>query len=121
MDQRIARVVLAETIGEILYAPLWWYTTGAAQAIDRFFTHLRMGNESLGFSIWLENLFVPMYGQYDLTGRLISFFIRIIQLLFRGVLMLLWTMVSAFLLIGYYLLPAVVWSQIALTWMLLQS
>ena len=31
----------------------------------------------------MNNLFTPMYGQYDWQGRIISFFVRLFQLIFR--------------------------------------
>ncbi len=43
---------------------------------------------TLGFSIWLKNLFVPMFGQTDFAGRAISFFLRIFQIIFKGLALL---------------------------------
>ncbi len=33
--------------------------------------------------VWLKNLFVPMYGQKDAASFIISFVIRLIQIVFR--------------------------------------
>lgn len=44
---------------------------------------IRYRTQSFGLKIWIENFFVPMYGQYDITGRLVSVFMRFIVLLGR--------------------------------------
>jgi len=46
---------------------------------------LRRGNAALGVLLWLKNLFVPMFGQHDWQGRLVSFLIRLVQLIARGI------------------------------------
>lgn len=46
---------------------------------------LRRGNAALGVLLWLRNLFVPMFGQHDWQGRLVSFLIRLVQLIARGI------------------------------------
>ena len=37
------------------------------------------------FALWLKHFFVPMYGQYDFAGRVVSVFMRLAVLLGRGV------------------------------------
>lgn len=97
--------IIISLILEIVYFPIWWYSVGffrIAKNIWRFF----LGREqSLGFSIWLKNIFVPMYGQYDWAGRLISFFIRLIQIVFRGIVLFFWGLISLFLVFGWLALP----------------
>ena len=39
----------------------------------------------MGVLLWLKNLFVPMFGQHDWQGRLVSFLIRLVQLIARGI------------------------------------
>lgn len=97
--------IIISLILEIVYFPIWWYSVGffrIAKNIWRFF----LGREkALGFSIWLKNIFVPMYGQYDWAGRLISFFIRLIQIAFRGIVLFFWGLISLFLVFGWLALP----------------
>lgn len=97
--------IIISLILEIVYFPIWWYSVGffrIAKNIWRFF----LGREkALGFSIWLKNIFVPMYGQYDWAGRLISFFIRLIQIVFRGIVLFFWGLISLFLVFGWLALP----------------
>ncbi len=38
-----------------------------------------------GLDIWIKNLFVPMYGETTIAGRLISFGVRLFMIVFRGI------------------------------------
>jgi hypothetical protein len=82
--------IILQIIGEILYFPIWWYSVGFIRAAKRAFRFWQAQEESLGFSIWVKNIFVPMYGQHDAASRIISFFMRLIQIIFRGLILLLW-------------------------------
>ncbi len=85
--------IFFQTIGEILYFPLWWYSVGFIETLKKELNFLRNQAKSLGFSIWLKNIFVPMYGQYDIAGRVISFFIRFIQIIARGAMLVIWLLI----------------------------
>lgn len=80
--------IIIETLGEIVYFPLWWYSFGFAGTLKKEFAIFLDQERALGFSVWLKNIFVPMYGQYDTAGRIISFFIRLVQVIFRGLALL---------------------------------
>jgi len=97
--------IIAQILGEILYYPLWWYSVGFLRAIKSLFNVWRNQEKSLGFSVWLRNIFVPMYGQHDFPGRLISFIIRLVQIIFRGALLLVLLMLLLAILLGWLLLP----------------
>ncbi len=82
--------LIAKTAGEIVYFPFWWYSVGFLETLKKLGRFWLGQEQALGFSVWLKNIFVPMYGQYDWAGRLISFFIRIVQIIFRGLALLFW-------------------------------
>lgn len=82
--------IILQIIGEILYFPIWWYSVGFVRAAKRAFRFWRAREASLGFSIWLKNIFVPMYGQRDIASRIISFVMRLVQVIFRGIILLFW-------------------------------
>jgi hypothetical protein len=46
---------------------------------------LRYRWQSAGLSVWLANFFVPMYGQHDLAGRLVSVVMRFVVLVGRSI------------------------------------
>jgi hypothetical protein len=81
--------LLVQIIWEFLYFPIWWYSQGCLRFAKKLYGFLSWQSASLGVGVWLKNIFVPMYGQTDFSGRLISFFIRLVQVIFRGILLLL--------------------------------
>ena len=97
--------IIAQILGEILYFPVWWYSVGFFRALKNLFNFWRNQEKSLGFSVWLRNIFVPMYGQYDFPGRLISFIIRLVQIIFRGALLLVLLFLLLIILFLWLLLP----------------
>lgn len=82
--------IVFQTLGNIIYFPFWWYSVGFVETIKKEAIFFRNQEKSLGFSVWLANIFVPMYGQADAAGRIISFFIRLVQIIARGLALLLW-------------------------------
>jgi hypothetical protein len=81
----LIKYVAIDLVGDFIYFPIWWYTKGFKKNL--LFTGLKIqgAQNSLGVSIWAKNLFRPMYGQYDIQGRLISFLMRFFQLIFRSI------------------------------------
>jgi hypothetical protein len=92
---------------DFFYFPIWWYTKGIV-VVGKFFLDMVVRHEKyLGVRIWFKNLFVPMFGQYDWQGRIVSFFVRFANLLARGCAMLIWSVVVLALYILWILLPAI--------------
>jgi len=106
------KVVFVDFIKDILYFPLWWYSRGTRKALLFCLKKIRNGERWLGLKIWIINLFRPMFGQYDITGRIISFFIRLIQIIIRLILMLFWIISMIILFLIWLLLPPFVIYQI---------
>jgi len=106
--------LLIEVLLDIVYFPLWWYTVGALHAGRWCFDLIKDGNSDLAPGLWLKNIFVPMYGQYDWEGRLISFFMRLVQIIGRSFGLIVWTIFCLALLAVWLVLPvAVVWELFA--------
>ncbi len=100
-------------IKHFLYWPLWWYSGGLFSALKG--TGRRIVNtwKGLGLGVWLNNIFRPMYGQYDFASRLISFFMRLVQIIFRMVIMVVLTIFFIILFLFYLVLPPLtVWMLI---------
>ena len=62
---------------------------------------IRRREQALAFVLWAKSVFLPMYGQRDWQGRIISFCFRLLLLVTRGVRLLLWTL-WAFVWMGLY-------------------
>lgn len=99
--------IILQIFGEILYFPIWWYSVGFVRTTKSVFRFWREQESFLGFSIWLKNIFVPMYGRRDIPSRLISFFMRLVQIIFRGVVLLVWLGVVLILLFVWLIFPIV--------------
>ncbi len=97
--------LIIQLFGEILFFPIWWYSFGFFRFAKNSFKFWSNQEKALGFSVWAKNIFVPMYGQNDWAGRLISFLIRLVQVIFRGALVLLWLVFILLLIIGWLALP----------------
>lgn len=108
------KYVAKDLIGDVLYWPFWWYSKGLLNTIKFSFRSIKNQQEALGVNIWIRNLFTPMYGQYDWEGRLISFAIRFIQIIFRAILLVIWTILSLIPVVIWLVLPGVVIIQIYL-------
>lgn len=84
----------------LIYFPVWWYTGGMKRAFLGTWNLLRMVNSYLAPGLWLKNIFVPMFGQRDWQGRLVSFFMRLVNVIFRflGLFVWFWIVLLLFLL-----------------------
>ncbi len=97
--------VIISFLGNILFFPIWWYSLGFIMFTKRIISFWREEQKSLGFFIWLKNIFVPMYRQYDFVGRIISFFMRLVQIIFRGLVLCFWLIIGILLMFVWLALP----------------
>lgn len=72
------------------------------------------GAKVIGLNVWLTNLFRPMFGVRDWQGRIISFFMRLVQIIFRSIATLIWVVIMLAVFIIYLLLPVFIVYQIGL-------
>jgi hypothetical protein len=79
----VAQLLFIDFIGSIVWFPVWWYTTGLLKVVNAAIRAMRYRAQAYAFAIWIRNFFVPMYGQYDWEGRLISVFMRTVVLIGR--------------------------------------
>jgi hypothetical protein len=98
------RLVL-EFILDIFYFPLWWYTNGIVYAVNGAQNALSTANTNLAPFMWLKNLFVPMFGQHDFQGRMVSVIMRFLNFIFRGIALFIWTLIVFVLLLAWVLVP----------------
>ena len=98
-----------DLVGGVVGFPVWWYTRGLKKATGFVFGSISNQWQGLALGAWLKNLFTPMYGETSIGGKLISFFMRIVVLIGKGIVFVVWSIISL-LLLGLYLiaLPAVV-------------
>ncbi len=93
---------------DLFYFPVWWYTVGLARHAKSCVSIFQSGNEQLAPGLWLKNIFVPMFGQYDWQGRLVSFFIRFVNVIGRFLALCVWAAVTIVLFVIWPLAPLAV-------------
>jgi len=76
--------IFFECILDILFFPFWWYSYGLRRAFFGCYGFVQVGNITLAPGVWIKNIFVPMFGQYDWQGRLMSFFMRFVNIIYRS-------------------------------------
>ncbi len=104
----VIKYVFGELIGDVLYAPLWWYGRGFIYFLDRLRARLIGFEHRIGLGFWISNLGKPMYGQYDLVSKIISFFIRLALLFAKLILFLGYLVWLLFLALLWLILPLIV-------------
>lgn len=93
---------------DLIRFPVWWYTSGVKRAGKFFVRQLKIGLRAIGLKVWLANLFKPMFGDYSWQGWLISFFMRLVQIVFRTILMAIWLGIVLVLFLLWLALPPLV-------------
>lgn len=104
--------ILVRVAWDFIYFPIWWYSAGLLKTLRGVGNFYRAQEASLNFTVWLKNIFVPMYGQYDTAGRLVSFFIRLVQIIYRGLVMLVMIVLGLIFIAFYLALPFLIWLAI---------
>lgn len=105
-----ARFAGREIIGGILYYPIWWYTVGLVAFLKRRLDSIYNFEGSIGLTVWLLNWSTPMFGQYDIWGRAISFGVRTAMIIFKAIQITLYSLFQLIWLAVWLLWPpAVLW------------
>jgi hypothetical protein len=102
------KYVFLELIGKLLYFPVWWYSSGTKKVLLFAGREISGVANALGIVILFKNLLKPMYGDYSKSGRIISFFVRIVQYIFLLIAITIWSLLMALLFIVWLLLPIIV-------------
>lgn len=99
--------ILREIVLDVVRFPLWWYGPGLVRAVRSIASELVLGSQRLSLTILVRNLLKPMFGDYTRSGRIISFFMRIIVFVFRLAVMAAWIVLLIGFFAVYLILPAV--------------
>jgi len=106
----IAQRILVEFILDFFYFPIWWYTGGAKKVILFCAEFFLEANSYLAPGLWLRNILTPMYGQYDWQGRIMSFFMRLANVVIRFIGLFIWLLLTLLLFFIWMITPIfVVW------------
>jgi len=72
-----------DILKSIVYFPLWWYGRGFLRSARNLKEDLYYYWAKLGVGIWIKYWFVPMYGQRDFWGRVVSILMRTFNIIGR--------------------------------------
>lgn len=101
----IIQRILLDFLLDIVYFPLWWYTKGAKQVLLGCVHWIQQTNTTMAPGLWLKNLFVPMYGQTDWQGRLMSVFMRFVNVIGRSIALSVYSIVITALFVLWLAFP----------------
>lgn len=90
----ILKTALLDGFVELIRLPLWWYTAGLKLTGGNLLRSVPGSIRYFGVDVWSKNLFVPMYGDTSIMGRLISFIVRLAVLSGRSVAVLVWLAIA---------------------------
>ena len=77
--------VFKDVLLDIVMFPVWWYSRGLLLMLRWCVETLKGYAKYFAIGIWIKNIFVPMFGQHDWQSRLISIFMRIVQIVGRSI------------------------------------
>jgi len=97
--------VFLDTVLEVLYFPVWWYSRGLKKTAIFCWKRVKDGSRALALSILIRNIFKPMYGQKGWDAYILSLFVRFFQLLWLLLLMFLWIVLWLCVLFAWLVLP----------------
>jgi hypothetical protein len=104
--------IFTDILIDIVFFPFWWYSLGLVKIVKKLINFIADKEKSLALSVWIKNIFTPMYGQRDIQGFLISFFIRLVQIIFRSLILIFWTIIALVIFWLWIIFPALVIYQI---------
>jgi hypothetical protein len=102
---KIFITVLTDQIRTILYFPFWWYSKGFLKVLKGSGSFIIDFEQTLGLGIWVKNLFVPMFGQTDFAGRMISVFLRLFQIIWKCLVLVVIIILTLIFVIVWLALP----------------
>lgn len=100
---RVLEHLIIDTLSSFVYWPVWWYTTGFVAVLKWYMATVQYYARMSAVGVWVKNIFTPMFGQYDWQSRLISFIVRVGNIVVRSFGLVLWALVCALAVIAYLL------------------
>ena len=104
--------IFIDIIGDALFFPLWWYTSGLKHVIENFVRSIIEMSDHLALRLLILNIFKPMFAQTDRAGRMISFFMRIVILIGRSIYFLIYTILRLLIVLVWIAIPAFVFYRL---------
>jgi hypothetical protein len=97
--------LLKHIVLDTLYFPVWWYTRGFVRVMGWAETSLKEVERIAALKIWFKSMFKPMFQDYTKEGRIISFIMRVVLLIFKFLIVIIWAVFLAFVIVLFLTLP----------------
>jgi len=110
----ILKLIFVDLVLEIIYFPFWWYSSGLYRTGVFCLKGIKNQWNNMGLAIHFKFLFKPMYAQRDFAGRVISFFARFIQLIFKLVALLVSILSFLIVFLFWIALPMIIIWQVVI-------
>lgn len=108
MNTILFQKLFVDALLDVLFFPVWWYADGLKRLSIYLLRAFQHADVRLAPGLWLKNIFVPMFGQYDWQGRLMSIFMRIVNVFFRGFALLMYALVLIFIILFWITIPIII-------------
>ncbi|MFH1098412.1 MAG: hypothetical protein V1723_00565 [Candidatus Uhrbacteria bacterium] len=117
MDAFIVQIVRAFALAfvDVVTFPWWWYSRGLVCVMQWASRSLRGWERAVGLRLWARNLLVPMYGQTDWQGRLISVVMRLAILFGRVLQVIVGALIVVAAVVVYVALPPIAVGGLVMT------
>lgn len=90
VSRRAQSFLFREFLGEVLFFPVWWYVQGLRLVTASLLNQVAGVEYRLGVGLMIRNIGRPMYGDRTRSGRIISFFMRLVLIVGKGLTLLVW-------------------------------
>lgn len=104
---RARSFLFRELLGEVLFFPVWWYFDGLRLVTANLLNHLAGVEYRLGVGLMIRNIGRPMYGDRTRSGRVISFFMRLVLIFGKGIALLAWAVLVLAVWLVWLVVPLV--------------
>ncbi len=105
---KAAKFVGKNLVLDFAYWPIWWYSSGLMEALKNLWHSSIRANQELALLVWMRNIFTPMFGDFTWEGRIISFLMRVVQIIGRGIMFILMVLFALIQLLLWIALPLIV-------------
>lgn len=106
------KYLAVDIVGSFLYFPVWWFTAGAWRTGRYCVNKVRGQAQTFAIGVWLKNLFTPMYGLRDWQGRIISFFVRLLIVIWYSIILTLLSVLMLLCFLAWLAFPLFVASEL---------
>lgn len=115
----LAAAFVQEEFVAFVHYPIWWYSQGFLGLLHWVQDGLRYRWRKYALGLWLTHLTTPMYGEYSIWGRVVSFLMRIVMVTGRSIAWIAEALVYALILFVWLVWP--LFAALGIAFVILQA